>query len=95
MNNVTQWQADSFLIDKDVDFISSENYVFIPYHPSTKDGEQPNISLSENEFEEILLSSNTNNLTNNKNMDLAYGFFILMMLLVVVLFLKKKNKRNK
>lgn len=95
MNNVTQWQANSFLIDKDVDFISSENYVFIPYHPSTKDGEQPNISLSENEFEEILLSSNTNNLTNNKNMDLAYGFFILMMLLVVVLFLKKKNKRNK
>lgn len=92
MNNVTQWQANSFLIDKDVDFISSENYVFIPYHPSTKDGEQPNISLSENEFEEILLSSNTNNLTNNKNMDLAYGFFILMMLLVVVLFLKKKKK---
>jgi hypothetical protein len=95
MNNVTQWQADSFLIDKDVDFISSENYVFIPYHPSTKDSKQPNISLSENEFEEILLSSNTNNLTNNKNMDLAYGFFILMMLLVVVLFLKKKNKHNK
>lgn len=95
MNNVTQWQADSFLIDKDLDFISSENYVFIPYHPSTKDSKQPNISLSENEFEEILLSSNTNNLTNNKNMDLAYGFFILMMLLVVVLFLKKKNKHNK
>lgn len=94
MNNVTQWQADSFLIDKDVDFISSENYVFIPYHPSTKDSKQPNISLSENEFEEIILSNNTNNLTNNKNMDLAYGFFILMMLLVVVLFLKKKNKRN-
>ena len=95
MNNVTQWQADSFLIDKDVDFISSENYVFIPYHPSTKDREQqeqPNISLSENEFEELILSSNTNNLTNNKNMDLAYGFFILMMLLVVVLFLKKKKK---
>lgn len=92
MNNVTQWQADSFLIDKDVDFISSENYVFIPYHPSTKDSKQPNISLSENEFEEILLSSNTNNLTNNKNMDLAYGFFILMMLLVVVLVLKKKKK---
>lgn len=95
MNNGIQWQADSFLIDKDVDFISSENYVFIPYHPSTKDSKQPNISLSENEFEEILLSSNTNNLTNNKNMDLAYGFFILMMLLVVVLFLKKKNKHNK
>lgn len=94
MNNVTQWQADSFLIDKDVDFISSENYVFIPYHPSTKDSEQPNISLSENEFEELVLSNNTNNLTNNKNMDLAYGVFILMMLLVVVLFLKKKNKRN-
>lgn len=95
MNNVTQWQADSFLIDKDLDFISSENYVFIPYHPSTKYSEQPNISLSENEFEELILSNNTNNLTNNKNMDLAYGFFILMMLLVVVLFLKKKNKRNK
>lgn len=95
MNNVTQWQADSFLIDKDVDFISSENYVFIPYHPSTKDSKQPNISLSENEFEELILSSNTNNLTNNKNMDLAYGFFILMMLLVVVLVLKKKNKCNK
>lgn len=95
MNNVTQWQADSFLINKDVDFISSENYVFIPYYPSTKDDEQPNISLSENEFEEIILSNNTNNLTNNKNMDLAYGFFILMMLLVVMLVLKKKNKRNK
>jgi hypothetical protein len=97
MNNVTQWQADSFLIDKDVDFISSENYVFIPYHPSKKDSEQqeqPNISLSENEFEELILSNNTNNLTNNKNMDLAYGVFILMMLLVVVLFLKKKSKRN-
>ena len=92
MNNVTQWQADSFLIDKDVNFISSENYVFIPYHPSTKDSEQPNISLSENEFEELILSSNTNNLTNNKNMDLAYGFFILMMLLSVTLFLKKKKK---
>lgn len=97
MNNVTRWQADSFLIDKDVDFISSENYVFVPYHPSTKDGKQPNISLSENEFEEIILSSNTdntslNNQTNNKNVDLAYGFFILMMLLVVVLFLKKKKK---
>ena len=104
MNNVTQWQADSFLIDKDVDFISSENYVFIPYHPSKKDSEQqeqPNISLSENEFEELILSSTatTNNqqtdISNNKNVDLAYGFFILMMLLVVVLFLKKKNKRNK
>lgn len=96
MNNVTQWQADSFLIDKDVDFISSENYVFIPYHPSTKDSEQQeqsNISLSENEFEELILSNNVNNnLTNNKNMDLAYGFFILMMLLVVVLVLKKKKK---
>lgn len=99
LNNVTQWQADSFLIDKDVDFISSENYVFIPYHPNTKDGKQPNIALSENEFEEIILSNNTNNvnnnLTNNKNMDLAYGFLILMMLLVVALFLKKENKRNK
>ena len=100
MNNVTQWQADSFLIDKDVDFISSENYVFIPYHSSTKDGKQPNIVLSENEFEEIILSSNAdntsiNNQTNNKNMDLAYGFFILIMLLVVALFLKKKNKSNK
>lgn len=104
MNNVTRWQADSFLIDKDVDFISSENYVFIPYHPSKKDSEQqeqPNISLSENEFEELILSSTatTNNqqtdISNNKNVDLAYGFFILMMLLVVVLFLKKKNKRNK
>lgn len=101
LNNVTQWQADSFLIDKDVDFISSENYVFIPYHPNTKDGEQPFNNLSENEFEEIILSNNatTNNqqtnISNNKNMDLAYGFFILMMLLVVVLFLKKKNKRNK
>lgn len=96
MNNVTQWQADSFLIDKDVDFISSENYVFIPYHPSTKDSEQQeqsNISLSENEFEELILSNNVNNnLTNNKNMDLAYGFFILMMLLVAVLVLKKKKK---
>ena len=99
LNNVTQWQADSFLIDKDVDFISSENYVFIPYHPNTKDGKQPNIALSENEFEEIILSNNTNNvnnnLTNNKNMDLAYSFLILMMLLVVALFLKKENKRNK
>ena len=97
MNNVTQWQADSFLIDKDVDFISSENYVFIPYYSSTKDGKQPNIALSENEFEEIILSSNAdntsiNNQTNNKNMDLAYGFFILIMLLVVALFLNKSNK---
>ena len=102
LNNVTQWQADSFLImgnNKDFDLISTSNYVFVPYHSSIKDGEQPNIALSENEFEEIILSNNTNNvnnnLTNNKNMDLAYGFLILMMLLVVALFLKKENKRNK
>lgn len=102
LNNVTQWQADSFLImvnNKNFDLISTSNYVFVPYHSSIKDGEQPNIALSENEFEEIILSNNTNNvnnnLTNNKNMDLAYGFLILMMLLVVALFLKKENKRNK
>lgn len=101
MNNGIQWQADSFLImvnNKDFDLISTSNYVFVPYHSSIKD-EQPNIALSENEFEEIILSNNTNNvnnnLTNNKNMDLAYGFLILMMLLVVALFLKKENKRNK
>lgn len=103
MNNGIQWQADSFLImvnNKDFDLISTSNYVFVPYHSSTKDGKQPNIALSENEFEEIILSSNAdntsiNNKTNNKNMDLAYGFFILIMLLVVALFLKKKNKSNK
>lgn len=103
INNATRWQANSFLIDKDFDFISTSNYVFVPYYPNTEDGEQqkqPVNNLSENEFEEMILSSNANDnvnnqqtyISNNKNMDFVYGFFILMMLLSVAFFLKKKKK---
>ena len=100
MNNVTRWQADSFLIDKDFDFISTSNYVFVPYHLNTENEKESSVALSENEFEEIILSSNANTninnqqtgASNNKDMDLAYGFFILMMLLIVALFLTKKKK---
>ena len=100
INNITRWKADSFLIDRDSNFISTSNYVFVPYYPNTEDGEQqkqPVNNLSENEFEEMILSSNVNadinnQQTDNKSMDLTYVFFILMMLLIVVLFLKKKKK---
>lgn len=98
MTNVTRWQANSFLINKDIDLISTSNYVFVPYYPNTEDGKQPVNNLSENEFEEVILSSNTtiNNqqtdLSNNKYINLMYGFFILLMLLSIALFLKRKNK---
>ena len=100
INNTTRWQADSFLIDKDFDFISTSNYVFVPYHPNTENGKESGVALSENEFERIILSSNANTtinnqqtgVLNNKDMNLAYGFFIFMMLIIVALSLKKKKK---
>lgn len=100
INNTTQWQADSFLIDKDFDFISTSNYVFVRYHPNTENGKESGVALSKNEFEKIILSSNANTtinnqqtgVLNNKDMNLAYGFFIFMMLIIVALFLKKKKK---
>lgn len=100
MNNTTRWQANSFLIDKDFDFISTSNYVFVPYHPNTENGKESGVALSKNEFEKIILSSNANTIINNqqtgvlnnKDMNLAYGFFIFMMLIIVALFLKKKKK---
>ena len=102
INNVTRWKADSFLIDRNSKFINTSSYVFVPYYPNTEDGEQqkqPVNNLSENEFEEMILSSNANDninnqqtdISNNKNMDFVYGFFILMMLLSVAFFLKKKR----
>lgn len=103
MNNVTQWQADSFLIDKDFQFINTSNYVFIPYYPNKKNGEQ--LNLSANEFEKILFSNTINNqkseisqtdIPNDNNMGLLYGIVILMMLIGEVSFLlKKTNNRNK
>lgn len=103
MNNVTQWQADSFLIDKDFQFINTSNYVFIPYYPNKKNGEQLNLSV--NEFEKILFSNTINNqqsevsqtdIPNDNNMGLLYGIVILIMLIGEVSFLlKKANNRNK
>lgn len=103
INNVSQWQEDSFLIDKDFYFINTSNYVFIPYYPNKKDGKQ--INLSANEFEKILFSNTINNqktdieqpnIPNDDNMGLLYGIVILIVLIGEISFLlKKANNRNK
>ena len=103
INNVTQWQDDSFLIDKDFQFIDTSNYVFIPYYPNKKDGEQ--LNLSANEFNKMLFLNTINNqkskvsqtdIPNDNNMGVLYGIVILMVLIGEVTFLLKKvNKHNK
>ena len=103
INNVTQWQADLFLIDQDFQFINTSDYVFVPYYPNEKDGKQ--INLSVNEFNKMLFSNTISNqqsevsqtdIPNDNNMGLLYGIVILMVLIGEVVFLLKKvNNRNK
>lgn len=102
INNVTQWQDDSFLIDKDFQFINTSDYVFVPYYPNEKDGKQ--INLSVNEFNTMLFSNTISNQQSevsqtdipNNNIGLLFGIVILIVLIGEISFLlKKANNRNK